>query len=74
MKKPSPAEIARKIQVKNGLFNGRVSLVDAFLSVLPCSLKEPDNDFFIKHLFLSVKDILVNNKVPEPEQHWALLS
>ncbi len=74
MKKPSPTEIAKKIQVENGLFNGRASLVDAFLSALPCSLKEPGNDFYIKYLFLGVKDILVNNKVPQPEQPWALLS
>ena len=72
---PTPTAIANQIQIKDGLFNGHPSLVDAFLSVLPASLKEPSNDMQIKNLYLSVEAITFNKPAyPQPEEHWALVS
>lgn len=75
MQLPTPTTIANQIHIKDGLFNGHTSLVDAFLSVIPESLKDPKNDYQVKNLYMGVEAIALNKPAyPQPEEHWALVS
>ena len=74
---PTPTAIAAKINLKNGRFNGHESLVDAFLDVLPSSVKEEKNDQKIESLYSDVKRCLFATRtsfvVQQNTQHWALM-
>ena len=73
---PTPTAIAAKINLKNGRFNGYENLVDAFLDVLPASVKEARNDQTIEALYSDVKRRLFGPRtsfVVRQEQHWALM-
>ncbi len=82
MANPTPAAIVNKITVKNGLYNGHKSLVEAFLSVLPHSVKNEANDRNIELLFNDVKrNMFAKNTAclntdanTSGTEHWALAS
>ncbi|MFK5892645.1 MAG: hypothetical protein QM504_05445 [Pseudomonadota bacterium] len=70
----TPAVIVNKIVIKNGLYNGHPSLVDAFLSLIPDSEKTEGNDNLIESIFNDVKRNINSNENRSGSSHWALVS
>ena len=52
---PSALDILDDIEVKDNRYNGYQNLVDAFLALLPDSVKNPEYDGRIERLYNDVK-------------------
>lgn len=73
---PSSLEIIDGIEVKDNRYNGYSTLLDAFLALLPDSVKRPEYDGRIERLYHEVKRALfapTRSTFLESKEHWALL-
>ena len=73
---PTPPDMVDGIVVKDGRYNGYPSLLDAFLALLPESLKVAENDSHIERLYSDVKRAMRSpsrNVFLDSQDHWALL-